>query len=663
MKKSILVEDLCDYKYISELKLSPDNSLCTMVVSQGDMKKNNYRHHLYSYNFMDRKLKQLTSTNERGIIWENNNCVLFPHDRDKAVEKAKANFEDLTSYYRLDLTGGEAQKAFSIPLQVNTLKFIDERFAVVIALKDLNKPDIKNLTVEEKSEMKTQLEEEKDYEVLDELPYWFNGRGFINKLRKQVYLVDTYEETVELLTPMLMDVHSFTLSEDKKTLIVVGNEYQDMDNQYSSITKIDLTTKASELLLGQEITSVRNIALIEDTLVFTATDFKKWGTSENAKFYKMDLQTKKIECFFEEDLSVGNTVGSDAKLYGGESFFVKNKLIYMVCTVDNASNIYTLSLDGILSPLTFKEGSVDCFDVQEEQVVFVGMRDLMLQEVYQVKNNKEEKLTTINTALEDKEVLPLEKLSFINSDNIRIDGWVIKPRNFDKTKQYPAVFDIHGGPKTVYGETFFHEMQVWASMGYFVMFCNPRGSDGRGNEFMHLVNKYGTVDYQDLMNFCDQVLQKYQNINQSKIAVTGGSYGGFMVNWIIGHTDRFCCAASQRSIANWISKSLTTDIGYYHNMSQMASTPWDNMERMWSFSPLKYADKATTPTLFIHSNEDYRCWMAEALQMFQALKIHRVDTRLCLFKNENHELSRGGKPKHRRRRLQEINSWFEQYCK
>ena len=170
------------------------------------------------------------------------------------------------------------------------------------------------------------------------------------------------------------------------------------------------------------------------------------------------------------------------------------------------------------------------------------------------------------------------------------------------------------------------------------------------------------IDYDDLMKFTDVVLEKYP-IKADRVGVTGGSYGGYMTNWIIGHTDRFRCAASQRSIANWISKFGTTDIGYYFNADQNASTPWINQEKLWWHSPMKYADKVKTPTLFIHSEEDYRCWLAEGIQMFTALKYHGVEARLCMFRGENHELSRSGKPKHRVRRLEEMTNWFEKYLK
>jgi dipeptidyl aminopeptidase/acylaminoacyl peptidase len=196
-----------------------------------------------------------------------------------------------------------------------------------------------------------------------------------------------------------------------------------------------------------------------------------------------------------------------------------------------------------------------------------------------------------------------------------------------------------------------------------VFFCNPRGSDGRGDKFADIRGKYGSIDYEDIMRFTDLVLDKYPFIDEDRVGVTGGSYGGFMTNWIIGHTNRFKAAVSQRSISNWISKFGTTDIGYFFVEDQIGSTPWDDLDKLWDHSPLKYADRVVTPTLFIHSEEDYRCWLVEGIQMFTALKYHGVDARLCIFKGENHDLSRSGRPKSRLRRLEEISKWFDKYLK
>ena len=133
------------------------------------------------------------------------------------------------------------------------------------------------------------------------------------------------------------------------------------------------------------------------------------------------------------------------------------------------------------------------------------------------------------------------------------------------------MLEIHGGPKAIFGTVYHHEMQVLASRGYFVFYTNPRGSDGRGEEFANITGKLGTIDYQDLMEFTDEVVRRYPDLDENRMACCGGSYGGFMVNWMIGHTDRFHAACAQRSISNYMSKCLTTDIGYYHNLAQMGT--------------------------------------------------------------------------------------------
>jgi len=303
--------------------------------------------------------------------------------------------------------------------------------------------------------------------------------------------------------------------------------------------------------------------------------------------------------------------------------------------------------------------------VFDKSIVFVGMRDNKLQELYELKDKQENQITFFNEwVVKEKKLSKPQRITFNTKEGMEIEGWIMKPIDFDETKKYPAILDIHGGPKTVYsGEVFFHEMQYWSNIGYVVMFCNPRGSDGRGNEFADIRGKYGTIDYEDIMEFVNVVIENFSFIDKDRLGVTGGSYGGFMTNWIIGHTNRFKAAASQRSIANWISKFGTTDIGYYFVEDQQAATPWTNFEKLWFHSPMKYADRVKTPTLFIHSEEDYRCWLAEGLQMFTSLKYNGVEAKLVMFRGENHELSRSGKPKHRIRRLKEISDWFDKYLK
>ena len=256
-----------------------------------------------------------------------------------------------------------------------------------------------------------------------------------------------------------------------------------------------------------------------------------------------------------------------------------------------------------------------------------------------------------------------ETLYFLNTDGVDIDGFVMKPVGYEPGKRYPGILHIHGGPKMVFGPGFHHEMQLWVASGFFVCYCNPRGSCGKGNAFADLQGKYGEVDFRDLMEFTDEVLRRYPEIDADRMGVAGGSYGGFMTNWVIGHTDRFRCAVSQRSIANYVGDYLLSDIGYYYVPDQQLGTIWEHPERLWKASPLTYADRVKTPTLFIHADKDYRCTLANGLEMFAALKLHGVESKLCMFYGENHGLSREGKPSNRISRLSEILHWMEEHLK
>ena len=256
-----------------------------------------------------------------------------------------------------------------------------------------------------------------------------------------------------------------------------------------------------------------------------------------------------------------------------------------------------------------------------------------------------------------------ETLYFLNTDGVDIDGFVMKPVGYEPGKRYPGILHIHGGPKMVFGPGFHHEMQLWAVSGFFVCYCNPRGSCGKGNAFADLQGKYGEVDFRDLMEFTDEVLRRYPEIDADRMGVAGGSHGGFMTNWVIGHTDRFRCAVSQRSIANYVGDYLLSDIGYYYVPDQQLGTIWEHPERLWKASPLTYADRVKTPTLFIHADKDYRCTLANGLEMFAALKLHGVESKLCMFYGENHGLSREEKPSNRISRLSEILHWMEEHLK
>lgn len=184
------------------------------------------------------------------------------------------------------------------------------------------------------------------------------------------------------------------------------------------------------------------------------------------------------------------------------------------------------------------------------------------------------RLTDLNAeGLAGRAVSLPEPFTVRTTDGTELDAWLVKPVGFEPGKRYPAILTIHGGPRTVYGDVFFHEVPTLAGAGYALVYTNPRGSSGRGNEVADLRAKCGTVDYDDLLAAVAEALRRYPFLDAERVGVMGGSYGGFMTNWIIGHTDRFRAAVSQRSIANWTSEFCTTDIGYLFNRDRMGADP------------------------------------------------------------------------------------------
>ena len=658
--ENLKLKDFLDYRYLSNLEFSPNGENAGFVVNTTNYDDNNYQSNIWLLNNKTKKYSKLTSLNEeRSFLWIDNSTIIFPAARDAKLKEKVNQGEKWTAYYSIDINGGEADKYMQIPLMVTAIKMIDKDNFVLTAKYDNYGINLNEMTGEERTKAIAKLKEEKDYEVLDEIPFWSNGGGFTNQKRNRLYLYNRVSNEVTPLTCEHTVVTYFSYKDGK--VLYVGNVFEGKLEQREGIFCYDIASKKTETLLPIDANfRVSYAEFLEDAVICALNDCKEYGMNQNPSFYV--IKNGKVELLKKHDTWMINTVGSDCRYGGGKAYRVVNGKLYFPTTVFKDSFLNTIDLAGNETVLTKANGSVDVYDVHGEEILFVGLRGIKLQEIYSLKDGEETQLTSFNEYVyTDKKLSIPEKCNFVN-DGIEIEGWVLKPVDYDETKTYPAILDIHGGPKTVFGEVFYHEMQVWANMGYFVFFCNPRGGDGRGNAFADIRGKYGTIDYDDLMKFTDVVLEKYP-IKADRVGVTGGSYGGFMTNWIIGHTDRFRCAASQRSIANWISKFGTTDIGYYFNADQNASTPWINQEKLWWHSPMKYADKAKTPTLFIHSEEDYRCWLAEGIQMFTALKYHGVEARLCMFRGENHELSRSGKPKHRVRRLEEMTNWFEKYLK
>ncbi len=253
-----------------------------------------------------------------------------------------------------------------------------------------------------------------------------------------------------------------------------------------------------------------------------------------------------------------------------------------------------------------------------------------------------------------------ERVEFAGADGWTIEGWLLKPRGFDPSKQWPLVLEIHGGPHGAYGHSFFHEFQLLAGRGYGVLFVNPRGSHAYGDRFVRAcVGDWGGKDYVDLMAGVDHALGLGW-VDRDRLYVTGGSYGGFMTNWVVGHTDRFKAAVTQRSISNNISAFGTSDIGWHFWEHEMGdATPWRDAEKLVAHSPLTYVTNVKTPLLILLAEKDFRCPIEQAEQFFVALKVLGKEAVFVRYQDDTHELTRGGKPKNRIDHARRIADWFD----
>ncbi len=662
--ESVQIKDFLQYRFLSNVRYAPDGKRAAFIVSRCNEEENSYESRLWLY---DGELRQLTDLGkESRYFWENEHAILFPAVRSADEKKRADKHENFTSFYRLDLRGGEALHAFTLPFAATWIKKLPNGAYAVLGTIDANAPDYYAMNKEDREKVQKRYADDADYEVFDELPYWMNGAGIINKSRTALFLVSPDASDIKRVTEPFFTVDS--IETIGNLVYFLGDSYTARrDLTHPKLCVLDGCTGEVHFLHEYAGFYTERIKSVGETLILTATEGKEIGLNENVDFYTVDRETGALTMLYENTESLWNSVGSDVRFGGGESMIGVNDRLYYITTRVESSHLYALDLEGNDVPIATEIGSIDACAIHadNDEALFISLYEGSLQELY-AKNLKTGTLRRIShfhdDALKDKYVAKCEPLS-IESCGVPVDGWVLLPKDYDPNRKYPAVFDIHGGPKTVYGTVFYHEMQVWAGMGYFVFFCNPKGSDGRGDAFADIMGHYGDVDYRNLMDFADAVLKKYPAIDPKRVCETGGSYGGFMTNWIIGHTDRFCCCASQRSISNWLSFNGISDIGYYFVGDQNRADFYTDHEKLWDRSPLKYAKNVKTPTLFIHSDEDYRCPLDQGLQMYAALVDRGVPARLCMFHGENHELSRSGKPKHRIRRLTEITNWFEKYAK
>ncbi len=346
------------------------------------------------------------------------------------------------------------------------------------------------------------------------------------------------------------------------------------------------------------------------------------------------------------------------------------KRVYFNAARHGSGPLYSVSVQGKadLDPVITDRGAVLQFSIDKAEsriaYLFGDMTNPMDLFVRDRTKAASRRLTGVNRRiLRQANLGETEEVWFEGRDGAPLQGWILKPPGFNPRKRYPSILEIHGGPMIQYGNLFMHEFHYLAAHGYVVFFCNPRGSQGYGEQHSKAIwGDWGKTDYADLMAWTDLVARR-PYIDRERMGVTGGSYGGFMTNWIIGHTTRFKAAVTQRSIVNMISKYGSGDYNWLLEYRFGGKPPWENIRGYWDQSPLKYFGRVKAPTLVIHSEQDHRCPIEQGEQTFVALKRVGVETEMVRFPDEPHGLSRTGRTDRRIARLKHMLRWFDRHLK
>lgn len=367
------------------------------------------------------------------------------------------------------------------------------------------------------------------------------------------------------------------------------------------------------------------------------------------------------------DRSVGNAVGSDARLvpmFPTPAWTPDGGALVFFATDGGRTHLYRVGVaDQTVRQLTDGAEVVADLTAAAGAVVYQRMSPTSLDELWVLPpSGQPRRLAGFNDdLLAGLEIGEPRHFTYAGVDGWPMDGWFLTPPGFDPVKKYPAILRIHGGPHAAYGDTFNHYMHLLAARGYVVVWTNPRGSQGYGEAFTRaVVTDWGGKDSRDILMGLDHAIAQ-GFIDPARVAVTGGSYGGFMTNWLITHTDRFRCAVTEVCVSNLFSFYGTSDIGATWGELEWGATPWDDPERLLMQSPLSYVKNVTTPVLITANEADHRCPVEQSEQFYMALRKFGKEAVFLRFQGESHTMGSNGRPKPRIERLRRLVAWFDRY--
>ena len=650
-KRKMRAEDLYNAKVISDNRMSPDGKYVVMSVMQAVKEKEKGKDvekkysHLYLIDTAKGKTKRFTTGKHSDIrpFWSvDSKTVFFMSNRDD---------EKQFNMYSISVSGGEAEKLTDMKGRISCRavspngKFI--AFSFIEKEEDDNKDKYYHYT---KSFFKA------------------DGGGYIDKKYFNIYILNLKTGKVKQITKKEYHHAELTWTKDSKYLIFSANLAPDAHLEMWKEEFYMMSANGGKLTKLNTFTGFKGEPTLSPCGKYIAfLGIKdKFNHSKNARIFIKELKGNKPSVCLNPRADYTSHNSSINDLPGANrdpiAWSKDGKYIYFQASYHGSTNLRRINVNNKKDELIIGDlGVVGNFGINGDKVYhFWGTMENPGEICeYDTKTKQMKQLTDFNKWLKNVDLGKMERV-FLKGKS-PLQGWILTPPGFNKKKKYPSILEIHGGPHLNYAELFMHEFYYLAAQGYVVHFCNPRGSTSYSEKFTNAIkNAWGTVDYDDVMRWTDYV-QKKTYIDGKRMGVTGGSYGGYMTNWIIGHTKRFKAAVTQRSVSNLYSMWGSSDFnwGFQHEFGM--KPPFENVQNYLKMSPITYIKNAKTPTMVIHSLNDFRCAVEQGEQIYVALKYLRVDTELVLFPDEPHGLSRGGRTDRRIARLEHISRWFKKY--